>query len=112
MILLSQLCLVATLLLVWFKSEAFIEYSKLFRVQNLFFIPLFEKERDKDISLSYLEYLSLEHDCFFVRLITCPLCLGFWFSVLTVLVIGNFYSLPIIYIGGILLYGVTSKVLE
>ncbi len=112
MILLTACCLLALILLVWFKSDAFVEYAKLFRVQNFFFVPLFEKEREKDPSLDYLGYLSLHHECFFVKLINCVLCLGFWLALFISLHLGDLLYLPLIYIGGLILYGITAKVLE
>ncbi len=100
------------LLMVWFKSEAFVEYAKLLRVQNFFFIPLYERDREKDPSLSYLDYLAINHDNFFVKLITCPLCLAFWISILICLHFDNLIFLPVVYIFGLTSYGLTSKSLE
>ena len=119
MILLTGCCLLAIVLLIWFKSNAFVEYAKLLGIQNYFFIPLFEGEKEKDPSLDYIEYLSLHHECFFVRLISCVLCLGFWIALLICLLLSEFmyveailFKFPIIYLGGLILYGTTSKVLE
>ncbi|MDR0532709.1 MAG: hypothetical protein LBH01_02020 [Verrucomicrobiales bacterium] len=30
---------------------------------------------------SYLQYLNRRHGCFLVRLVSCPICLGFWLAV-------------------------------
>ena len=113
LLLITQCCLLALILLVWFKSEAFTEYSKLFRVQNFFFVPLYEKEKGKDPSIGYLDYLTIHHDSFFVRLITCPLCIGFWLSLaITYGMSGDLLHTPITYVGGLAVYGLTSKILE
>lgn len=112
MLIFLESSLLASVLLIWFKSEAFVEYSKLFRVGNLFFVPLYEEENSKDPALGYLDYLAIRHDCFFVKLITCPLCLGFWLSLFITIGYGNILELPIVYLCGVLLYGASSKSLQ
>lgn len=73
--------LTAMVLFSLYKTDAVVEYMKLFRVDKLFWVPLFEKAEEKNPELDYWDYLRLEHDCFFVRLITCPICVGFWVNV-------------------------------
>ena len=107
--LLTTCCAIAGVLVVWFKTEALQEYSTLFRVDNFFFVPLFEKTKRKNPMLTYIDYINLNHDCFFVRLISCPFCLAFWLSCFASLFWFSFLELPIYYIGSLLIYGLVSK---
>jgi len=66
------------LLIVWFKTDAFLEYVKLFRLSKLFKVDKFEKEKLQDFELNYHLYLRKYHNNFFTRLITCPICLSVW----------------------------------
>ena len=76
--------LIITLILTaWFKTNAFCEYVQLLGFKNQFWVSDYFRERKKlSTSLHYTEYLLLKKNCFFVRLITCPICLGMWLTVL------------------------------
>ncbi len=52
--LLNTICAGVIMLIVWFHTEAFIEYSKLFGLARLFKIDEFEKAYDNDFTLEYL----------------------------------------------------------
>ena len=94
--------LVSFILLVWLQTEAFYEYAKLFGFKKLFKIKEyssftgdsvmlgFSSEEKDGPNLSYLEYLKVECDNFFVRLITCPVCLGIWLNIIICLVLKDF----------------------
>lgn len=71
------------ILIIWFKTDAFIEYSKLFGIQKWFFIDDFEKKRTEDFELTYQLYLRQHRNCFLIRLITCPICLTTWLTLPT-----------------------------
>lgn len=104
--------LVSFLLFVWNETDFFVEYCKLFGLWGLFNIGRYEdyKEHGDDseeslgfgssvpiesLDISYLDYLLLKHDSFFVRLITCPICLGFWLNIFTLFALKNFESFVI-----------------
>ncbi|MAF23989.1 hypothetical protein CL634_00165 [bacterium] len=94
--------MVSFVLLVWLRTEALYEYGKLFGFKKLFKIKEYsdflegpEKlglglETISTPSLGYLDYLKVEHDNFFVRLITCPICLGTWLNLLICLILKDF----------------------
>ncbi len=106
----AVICLIASILLIWFRTDAWLEYTKLFRMNFLSDYKGYERAKTEDVMLTYNNYLRQYHDCFFVRLITCPICLAVWwgliFGVLT-----NFGMFPIYIIGGLLLFLVTDKLL-
>ena len=91
--------LVSFVLLVWLQTNAFYEYAKLFGFKKLFKIKDYSDfskgpeelglglETAQVTSLTYLEYLKAECDNFFVRLITCPICLGTWLNIIICLLI-------------------------
>lgn len=77
-------------LVVWLKSNAVYEYLKLFRFDKIkfldeafglseyeFFLKRFKTE------ITYAEYTEIINNNFFGRLVSCPLCLSFWFQIPT-----------------------------
>jgi len=86
------------ILYIWLETNAFVEYVSAID----FMFSLVTKERNESIlkyresqkfspSLSYLEFLLSENDNFFTRLLSCPVCLSVWVT-LIVMLIGS-YSL-------------------
>ena len=82
-------------LAIWFKSDAFQEYSKFFHADGFFLVRAFKEKQKKDLALDYHSYLGRYHDSFFVKLITCPICLSVWFTLIFCFVFGNFLIFPI-----------------
>lgn len=72
-------------LIVWFKTDALIEYAKLIRVGKWIYVDDFEKKRAEDFELTYLTYLRQHRNCFFTRLITCPICVTSWMFLITLI---------------------------
>lgn len=73
--------MVSYALVVWFKTNAFVEYLSLFRLSRLFHIEDYKAVVAGGYEGSYVEFLrEYYHDYFIVRLVTCPICLGFWLS--------------------------------
>jgi hypothetical protein len=69
----------AFLLVVWLRTNAFVEYMHLFGLSSFFHFSDYLKLQNDGYGGTYVEFL-LEYydDSFFVRLITCPVCLSFW----------------------------------
>lgn len=110
MVTLIIICLIATELLIWFRTEAWVEYTRLLRLNFLSDYKGFDAAFHEDVSLTYLMYLRRNHDCFLVRLITCPICVAVW--------LGIFFAIctwwlmfPIYIIGGLLLYTIIDRLL-
>jgi hypothetical protein len=102
-------CLISTLLIVWFNTEAFEEYAKLLNFDKPFKIKIYKNKLKKDPTLNYHDYLNTYHSSFFVRLITCPYCVGLWLSVVTALLSLGLLFTGIFYILSLLIYSLTIK---
>lgn len=101
-------CLTALILLIWFKTDAFVEYCELFGIKNQAYK---DKKLAEPFPLSYPCYLRMKHNNFFVNLISCPICLGVWLSLLQCLIICQLLSFPIVCIFSLIIYGVIVKLL-
>ena len=80
---------VAYLLYAWFKKNTFVEYMEFFALEEWCLIPEFRQISECDKSLLYTNFLAEYYNsCWFVRLITCPVCLAFWLALpLTVIAV-------------------------
>jgi hypothetical protein len=100
-------------MIIWFKTDAFIIYSKLFGVNSLF--PSIQEWEDyrkyKDISVGYHQYLRIKNpDGFFIKLATCPICLGIWLTIPTTILCG-ITVFPTVAFLSIFLYLLTIKLM-
>lgn len=106
-----NLFIIISILVLWFNTDAFIEYVKLFKLPFFKVNQYMLYKEEKDCSVDYHTYLLLKHNNFFVRLITCPICLTFW---LTLLICGfsgvAILNFPFIFICSLILYYVFNKV--
>jgi len=96
--------IVVTALFVWFETTAFEEYAKILGGSKFFLIEDYEKKKELDPELTYLYYLSLNHNSFLTRMITCVYCLGFWMTVVFCLLAKSFVLIPTCYIFSLLVY--------
>lgn len=77
--------LLGYVLFVWFRTNVFVEYVNLFRLSQFFYVADFNKLNTDGYNGSYLEFLKeYYYEQFFVRLVSCPICLGFWLSLIVV----------------------------
>lgn len=102
---------IALLLLIVFRTEAFIEYCRLFHLNGISFYKDFDAKRKDDASLTYIKYLRQYHNNFFIRLITCPICLSVWVGIILSILFIHFYMLPINVIFGLLLFAAIDRLL-
>ena len=104
---------IALVLLIWFNSDAFIEYAKLVSGAKFFGVTDYEEKQKQQATLDYHGYLLQYKDSFFVRLITCPLCFSVWVSVIvTFLTTDSLLLFPICNILGLVVYKLTANLLE
>jgi hypothetical protein len=76
----SILC--SYILFVWFNTNAFVEYINLFNLSRFFKISQYNEVVKVGYPDNYLSFLrEYFYDAFLVRLVTCPVCLGFWLSI-------------------------------
>jgi hypothetical protein len=95
---------------IWFDTDAFIEYSKLFRLSKLFKIDKWEEYREINPKLDYLGFLRLKHSSFFTRLISCKFCLCVWISLISCLT--NILIFPVVYILSYSIYNILCRLIK
>jgi hypothetical protein len=84
---------VAALLVLWFRTNAFPEYAQAIGLSKLFAVSVWAEARKASAQQKlpvpdYVTFLATRYGwpsagpkrAFFVRLLTCPFCLGFWLS--------------------------------
>ena len=104
---------IAAFLLLWFKTEAWYEYTKKVGLGRLSGAKLYESEKMNDITITYIQFLRKWFGKFFViRLITCPICISAWWAFLLSMVMWNFLIAAPLMLGGLILYGIVCQLLE
>jgi hypothetical protein len=100
---------IALILLIWFKTDAFLEYCLLFNIENWFKFNEYKYEQIAIPSLTYTEFLRMKYDTFVIKLITCPICLSVWLSIICGIIISSFVLIPIICLLSLTIYGTINK---
>lgn len=87
------------LMYIWFETEAFVEYLTFFNIGWLLFNLLGYKEKKESMPMvDYHMFLSMEYpNSFFIKLITCPICLIVWVAPLVSFFYNGAISFPIIF---------------
>lgn len=107
----SIIFLQTLILLIWFKTDAFIEYAYTIIPFDLFKIYPYYEAKANDVTLTYHQYLLYYHNCFFVKLITCPICLNVWLSIISCIILLNVISIPIVCVVSLLIYYLLCKLM-
>jgi hypothetical protein len=107
---LSIVCFIALVLLVWFRTDGYLEYCRLLRLDALSFYKDYEDKKYNDATLTYLNYLRRDHNCFFVRLITCPICFTVWLAIIPT-VLTSIVLFPVFVMGALLLFTAIDRLL-
>ena len=103
--------MVAMVLLLWFKTEVWHEYTKIFRIASDL-SKAYEAEKMNDMTITYIQFLRKNyHQYFIIRLITCPICFSFWIAFFLSLGWKVVMLAPIM-IGGLIIYGCVCKLLD
>jgi hypothetical protein len=107
---------VALVLIIWFHTEAFLEYAGLIGGSRFFHIDDFRKEQAKieypAPHMDFIQYLLNYRDSFFVRLITCPICLSFWLTVIVCFASGLWVLLPASNLLALVVYKLMVKIMD
>jgi len=94
----------AHILVVWFSTDAFVEYSTLFGWDERCKVKQY-LETKEDNPWSYPEFLAeLYQEYFLVRLVTCPVCLATWLAVPISFFTGYLFVFPAVAFLGLLFY--------
>lgn len=106
---------ISFILLIWFKSEAILEWGTLFRLSKLLKEEEFKKQKINQIPLeiTYPMFLRINYNCFITKMISCPLCLSTWLSIIFILLSSiSILFIPIVCILSLILYGTVSILLK
>lgn len=112
MIILVVSCIIALILLTNFRTEAWVEYCQLLHLNFLSKYKGYQEKKANDLSLEYLGYLRRFHNCFFVRLITCPICFSIWLGIIAGLLTFSFIFIPVYIIAGLSIFAIIDRLLK
>ena len=115
MVFLKVVALIVMILIVWFNSGAFAAYCKVLGLKKL----LFGYDKNTD-GLTFPQYLYIKRNIFFkcpgciffIELITCPLCLATWLSVLVAGIFLGYLYIPVVFLVSLLTYLFFARMLE
>jgi len=118
---LAAICEISFLLLIWFESDIVQTIGKLTNTRNLLKLPEFEKYKlEEDVMSNYPNFLYEKYPGYLTKLISCPICLCFWSTLLSISSFVSYlgypveYSLilfPINYIFSLFIYLIIRKLL-
>ena len=117
----SLICLVTFILIIWFDSDIIQTIAKIFRIEKFLKTKEFIQYKvDIDVLADYPDFLYSKFPGYSTKLISCPICLCFWLTILT----SNLYVftcdmpqwyfimiLPINYVFSLLSYLIIRKLL-
>ena len=111
-------CIIALVLLIWFRTDAWLEYTRVFHLNFLSLYREYDNRKKEDLTLKYIHFLRLHHDGFFTRLITCPICISVWLGIIIcftgvaiTLSIKALLLMPVMVIIGLLLFTILDYLL-
>lgn len=70
-----------------------IEYYNLFKLNGIKILDEYNKKNKNGYICSFPDFLINEYDNFFINLITCPVCLSIWLSIMSIIFVGKFFLL-------------------
>lgn len=112
---LYSLGFIVTILIVWFKTDAFVEYCKLFSLNKILFGYGTSEPQLTFPQYLYTKRLILSKNKvirFYIKLITCPICVTFWLSLLFGGIFLSAISIPLLYVCSLFVYLIFTKLLE
>jgi hypothetical protein len=78
------------LMVVWLKTNAFVEYMTLFKQDSFFHVAEYNTLHKEGYAGIYTDFLfEYYNDSFIVRLVSCPVCLSFWLGLFSVILTGS-----------------------
>lgn len=109
------ICFIAFILLIWFETGAFVEYTTLAShkypvIANKLFLKDYE-ELNVIAPITYIDFLVEYHNCFFVRLLSCPICVSTQLSLFFSLFIG-LSKFGILMLSSLLLYNLIKRLIS
>ena len=110
----NLICLILTIMIIWFKSSAFVEYCNLFGLKKI----LLGYNKDPN-NLTFPQYLYIKSRTLFkctickflVSLITCPMCLSLWLCAGAACLYGSILLTPFFYITTLISYSLADRII-
>lgn len=112
---------ISFILIVWFESDIMTTIATLTNTRNLIRIDEFLKYKlEVDAMSNYPTFLYSKYPSYFTKLISCPICLCFWSTLVTVSLLvyavghHEIYTLllfPINYVSSLFIYLIIRKLL-
>jgi len=111
-------------MLIWFKSDALIEWGELFGLSKFLKIEEFYEKRLTSLinghNLNYPDFLKEKYKYNFItKLISCPICLSVWISTITCISISIIWASPFVLVltptvicSSLLIYGLITTLLK
>lgn len=96
-------CFITLVLFIWFKTDAFVQYVKFFKLSWAFYVWEYNEYRKILPTVDYREFLSIRHPSFLANLLNCEICLSVWLGFVASFYIG-FANGIVANIGGLILY--------
>lgn len=96
------------LCIVLYETNVIFEYFKYSKLLSKVF-KLNDYIKYKELTNSghlYFQYLGMIYNNFFIKLVTCPLCLGFWVNLTISYTISSLTSFFALYCLSVMFYGV------
>ena len=106
-------CILAQVLIIWFQTNAFIEWVKLLRVGKFFKSDEYDKYSEEELDpVTYPYFLLLKQNSFFNKIISCPYCLNVYLCLLMFGPLSQYISwwyFSVTYIVSICIYFVVKR---
>jgi len=99
----------AMIIIVWLKTNVFIEYYNLFKMKWLEAANIYNKKNSSGFIENFPDYLRNNYNGFISNLLTCPICLSIWGGIISSIWVGiNFLVVSFLCLS---LYKIYSKYL-
>jgi len=97
--------------IIFYDTNVIVEYFKHIRYLNkLFKINDYLKYKEMvDDGQLYIAYIGSVYNNFFIKLISCPLCLGFWVNILISIYVNKLYLFFGIYYLSVIMYSIFKR---
>lgn len=100
-------------LYVLFQTSAVYDYLRVLPLpEKIKKMKEYERERVYNFSLSYKLFYLTNYDSFFVKLATCPYCLGAWLSIGFSVLFSCTEWIPAVYLGSLSTYYAATNLLK
>ncbi len=104
-------CSITSILVVWYLTSAFVEYSTLLGLRKILLVDRYEEylNNSTNYETTYPQFLKIYSDSFLFKILECHFCLGLWLSIICCIKIGFVY-LPVLYLISVVKFLIVKKI--